>query len=695
MRATRLTWVCIAVINSASLLRGQIPAAGGASLPPSAVYSRLPLTFEANQGQSSPQVNFVSRGAGYTAALTAGGLVLGLRNSSVSGEPSSTQPGPTLQFNLVGAATNASAIGEDLQPGVVNYFMGNDPAQWHTRIPTYNRVRYQNVYPGIDLVYYGNNRQLEYDFAIHPGADPTRIEFEILGADQIGTDSEGNLVLTIGSRQIQFLSPVIYQESNGARTPVGGAYFLKDSTHLAFRLGHYDANSALVIDPVLVYSTYLGGSGDDQPNSIGVDGSGNVYVAGYTDSANFPLTTLGSLSQNTDHVFVAKIDPTGSHLIYADYIGGNGADYGVALALDSANEVFVTGTTQSSNFPVQNAFQAQQPGPYTGFLSKLSADGSSLLYSTYLGGNAFDEPTSLAVDSLDQAHVAGLTASQNFPTANAYQSAAQPNQAGYYGNYGFLTKFSANGSSLVYSTYFAGNTNVALNCGSPCWPSPYTGINAIALDANDNAYVTGATNTYNFPTTSGAYLTADTLQNNEDAAFVGKFTSAGALNYSSYFYANSLSPVTPNAIAVDSEGSAYITGVAASDGTFPITSTSICDPGVYHTACGFAFVTKFDPAAATLAYSTFLGPNNAASPFSLVLDSNNDAFVLAGTSSSTFTTNSAIELYSSGSDLLLVEVDPVASTQLMSTYIGGSGDEQPAGIALDAAGNIYVAGSTS
>jgi Beta-propeller repeat/Abnormal spindle-like microcephaly-assoc'd, ASPM-SPD-2-Hydin len=675
---------------------GPTPAPA-ASLPPSAVYAKLPLTFEANRGQAAPQVNFVSRGKGYTAVLTAGGLILSLRSNSAAGEPSALQSdsNATLQFNLVGASKNPMAVGEDHQPGIVNYFVGNNPRNWRTKIQTYARVRYKNVYPGIDLIYYGNHQQLEYDFSVAPGADPTQIQFQIQGADDLQLDSEGNLNLTIGTRNVNFRSPVIYQESNGNRVPVDGGYFLKDSTHLGFQLRHYDASKPVVIDPVLVYSTYLGGSGADQATGIAVDGSGNVYVTGYTDSTDFPLTTIGTPAANTDHIFVAKLDATGANLLYADYIGGNGDDYGMALVLDGSNNVYVTGMTESSNFPVVNPFQGQQPGPYSGFLTKVSADGSSLVYSTYLGGSTYDEPTGLAIDGLGQAHVAGYTMSQNFPVANAYQSTASPNQAGYYGSYGFVTKFSADGSALVYSTFFGGNSNVALNCGYPCYPSPYNSISGIAVDNSDSAYVTGSTNTYNFPTTSGAYLASDTLQQDENAAFVSKFGSSGSLSYSTYFYAQSTSPVTPNAIAVDGSGSAYITGVALSDGTFPITSTSICDPSSSGYACGFAFVTKFDAAGATLMYSTFLGPNNSATPFSIALDANDDAFVVSSTNSDTYTTTNAIEGYAGGADVLLVEIDPLATTQLMSTYLGGSGDEQPAGIAVDAQGNVYVTGSTT
>jgi len=667
---------------------------------PTTDYGRLPLAFETNQGQTASAVRFLSRGPGYTAFLSAGSMLLSLRTSTpatAAGSASlSVTSNATVQFTLLDAASNPTVIGEDPQIGRVNYFFGNNPAKWHTNVPTYARVRYKDVYPGIDLLYYGNHRQLEYDFEVQPGSDPRRVQFEIQGASQIDLDAEGNLVLKVGSGELRFQCPIVYQQSNGQRTAIDGAYVVTDSTHVAFQVAHYDSSKPLVIDPVLVYATYLGGSGADQSSGIAVDSSGSVYLVGYSDSIDFPLATLGTLAENANHAFVAKLDPAGTNLIYADYIGGNSQDYGIDLVLDRSNEVYVTGSTSSSNFPTVKAYQSQQPGPYTGFLTKISADGSSLLYSTYLGGNTFDQPASIAIDGLGQVHVAGYTMSQNFPVANAYQATAQPNQGGIYGFYGFLTKFSTDGSSLVYSTYLAGNSDVAQVCANgPCWPAPYSVVSAVAVDANGNAYVDGTTNTNNFPVTPGAFLTSNNTQQDATLGFVSKFNSAGGLDYSTYFYGSSGNPVGMNAIAVDASGSAYVAGTADSDGTFPVTATSLCDPAVYGSACGYAFVTKFDPAGATLLYSTFLGPNNYASPQALALDAGGDAYVLGTTPSSLFQTNQAIEAYTSHEDLLLVEIDPAATTKPFSTYLGGSGNDFPAGMAVDAAGSIYMTGTTN
>jgi beta-propeller repeat-containing protein/centrosomal CEP192-like protein/HYDIN/CFA65/VesB family protein len=709
MRFKNLAWVLIAAVLAVTPSVAQQSGAeawSGVGTPRNArlqaSYGNLPLRFEANQGQTSAQVRFLSRGKGYTAFLTAGGMVLSVHPSQpvpatsdvTATQKSRPRTNTTLQFKLLGAAQNPVVVGEDPQPGRVNYFIGRDPSQWHTNVPTYARVRYKNVYPGIDLVYYGNHRQLEYDFAIAPGADARRVQFEITGANQIDLDADGNLVLQTASGEMHFQSPVVYQELNGQRVPVAGSYVMNDATHVGFSVAGYDTTKPLVIDPVLVYSTYLGGSGDDQPSGIAVDSTGSVYVAGYTDSTDFPLATLGSLPAGSTHIFVAKLDPTGSTLVYADYIGGNNQDYGYALALDSSNDVYVTGSTASSDFPLVNPYQGTYPGSFNAFLTKVSPDGSSLLYSTYLGGNGSDQPSSIAVDAAGEMVVAGNTTSTNFPMANAYQGTVSANQGGVWGNYGFVTKFTASGSSLVYSTYLGGSSNVAYDCGTPCWPSPYSAVAGVAVDGSGNAYAAGFTNTYDFPTTSSAYQTTNTVQEDGTVSFVSKLSSSGSADYSTYFYESSGNLTSIAAVAVDGSGSAYVTGAAYSDGTFPITSTSICDPGVEGSACSYAFVTKFDPTGSTLTYSTFLGANNNANPQAIVLDANNDAYVLSSVASSGFNIVNGLEAYSNGNDLLLVEIDPVASTELFATYLGASVDEFPSGVAVDASGNMYVAGST-
>lgn len=667
-------------------------------------YGQLPLTFEANKGQTNSEVKFVSRGKGYVAFLTTGGMVLSLRSATPSASPQSNYHNAqkhsavrptTVQFKLLGAARNPAVLGEQPQPGKVNYFIGNNPSQWHTNVPTYARVRCKNVYPGIDLVYYGNHRQLEYDFEISAGANPNRIQFEITGGGPIQLDGDGNLLLTTANGDLRFKSPTVYQEIGGQRVAINGQYIVQDATHIGFKVAQYDSNKPLVIDPVLIYSTYVGGSGTDQPTGIAVDAAGEVVVTGYTDSTDFPLATIGSLPLGSTHVFVAKLDATGSNLIYADYLGGNDQDYGYGVALDSSNDVYVTGNTSSSDFPVVNAYQGTYPGGLNAFVTKIAPDGASLLYSTYLGGSGSDVPAGIILNSAGEMIIGGNTTSTDFPVSNAYQSSVSPNQGGIWGTYGFLTKFSADGASLLFSTYFSGNSNVVNTCGSsPCWPSPDNRITGMATDAAGDIYATGSTNTYNFPVTNGAYLTTDSAPQNASVAFVSRFDGTGGLQYSTYFYESSGQMTYPTAIAVDGSGSSYVTGTAVSDGTFPLTSTSICDPAVYGFGCSYAFLTKFDSSLSSLSYSTFLGPNNFANPSSLLLDANNNAYVLASTYSNSFSIVNGMESYTDGADTLLVEVDPTGTSQLWATYLGGSGEDNGVGLASDSNGNIYAAGST-
>jgi hypothetical protein len=715
MRLKNIAWVLFsfvltAVASFAQQTSGHLPpnVRSALSAGTNANYGKLSPVFEANQGQADPQVKFLFRGRGYTAFLTSGSMVLSLRPTKVVPIPPTdslpttsnvvSASNTTIQFRLSGAAKSSVVVGEDRKPGKVNYFIGNDPTKWRTNVPTYTKVRYKSVYPGIDLVYYGSGRQLECDFAVSPRANPNRIQFEITGAREIRVDAAGNLLLKTDSGELHFESPVVYQESNGRRVVVNGGYVVNDPTHVSFHLALYDRAKPLVIDPVLVYSTYLGGSGSDQPAGIAVDSTGSVYVAGSTDSADFPLATLGSLPTSTDNVFVAKLDPSGSNLVYADYIGGGNPDFGYAMALDSANNVYVTGSTASADFPMVNPFQGTYPGSSNGFLTKISPDGSSLLYSTYFGGNGSDLPSSVAIGPAGEMIIAGYTSSTNLPVANAYQSSVSPNLGGMYGSYGFLTKFSPDGSSLSYSTYFGGNSNLPLNCGgTPCWIPPASFILGMVLDTAGNAYVTGTTNTYNFPVTQGAYQTTDSTQpGSATVGFVSKFNVSGSLQYSTYFFDPNGLITELEALAVDGSGSAYVTGITIGNGTLPITSTSICDPSVYGFGCNYAFATKFDAAGATLLYSTYLGPNNYAIPEAIVLDGNNDAYILSLTGSGAFSTVNGIESFSNGNDVLLVEIDPTASTQLFATYLGSSGNDQPApaGMVLDATGNLYIAGLT-
>jgi hypothetical protein len=332
---------------------------------------------------------------------------------------------------------------------------------------------------------------------------------EVKGVDTLSLDGLGNLVLKKGESAFSFQTPGMYQENQGTRTPISGEYVIKDNAHIGFRIHGYDPNKPLVIDPVLLYASYLGGSDDDQATSIAVDNSGNTYVSGYSYSLDFPLATYSGLAPGNEHAFVAKLDPTGSNVSYVDFIGGDCNDQSLGVAVDSSNSAYAAGYTCSDNFPLQNPYQTNF-NVLDAFLTKISPDGASLIYSTYLGGSKPTFAFAVAVDTNDEPYVAGLTYSYDFPLQNAYQSSVAPNGGNVSGYYGFLTKFTSTGSSLVFSTYFAGSSNTLQPCGvNPCWPAPVSQVTGLALDVSGNAYLVGETNTYDFPTTSGAYQTTN------------------------------------------------------------------------------------------------------------------------------------------------------------------------------------------
>jgi hypothetical protein len=434
------------------------------------------LHFEANHGQTDEAVRFLSRGSGYSLNLTASEAVLVLeqldperkpnpnakRDAHITQAPREAKAQGTavaLRMSLIGAARKPLVSGREELPGKANYFIGSDPAKWRTNVPTYAKVHYQNVYPGIDLLYYGNQRQLEYDFTVAPGADPNKIVLDFKGADKIEIDAQGELVLHAAGGDIRQRKPVIYQEINGARHEIDGDYVLKGANRVSFHVAAYDTSRPLIIDPVVLsYSTYLGGSGGDQGYGIAVDANGNAYVTGITASTNFP-TTPGVFQLNViggPHVFVTKLNPSGSALVYSTYLGGSGLDYGVAVDVDATGNAYVTGYTLSKDFPTLWALQPINLDSYDAFVTKLNPTGSALVYSTYLGGGSSDFGLDIAVDATGNTYVSG-EAGANFPTTpGAFQSAFA---GGPYD--AFVTKLNPSGSALVYSTYLGGGASAA------------------------------------------------------------------------------------------------------------------------------------------------------------------------------------------------------------------------------------------
>jgi uncharacterized repeat protein (TIGR01451 family) len=415
-------------------------------------YGRLPLSFEANQGQSDPRVKFLSRGPGYQLFLLPDEAVLTLRgrlNTRVHKKDfkdfrqfterpeREANTLETIRMSLLGAAAHAQVTGIEEMPGKSNYFVGNDPSQWRTSVPNYAKVRYHGVYPGIDLVYHGSRQQLEYDFIVSPGADPRRIRLALHGAKKLELTSEGDLLLSTSGEPVRLHKPVIYQELGGKRMPIDGSFVLVAKNTVRFRIGKYDTRQSLVIDPVLAYSTLLGGNGFDQAFGIAVDSTGAAYVTGSTTSTDFftPgafLTALANCGTPAafspcEEAFVAKLSPTGNSLAYVTYLGGTGLSQGAGVATFGGN-AYVTGTTSAKDFPTTpGAFQNTLPSSQRAFVTELNAAGSALVFSTYLGGTAFEffdlnGGPPIAVDSSGNAYVTGTTFSSDFPTPNGFQT---------------------------------------------------------------------------------------------------------------------------------------------------------------------------------------------------------------------------------------------------------------------------------
>jgi hypothetical protein len=651
-------------------------------------YGNLPLSFEANQGQTDSRVKFLARGEGYALFLTSDEAVLALRKGTSSNERrvGHQANAAALRMSLSGINPRVGISGVDELPGKSNYLVGNDRAHWHTGVANYARVRYQRVYPGIDLIYYGNQRQLEYDFVLDPGADPGAIALRIGGVERASVSSLGDLVLDTNGGQVVFHRPVIYQTQETRRQEIAGGYALGRRLpggiqEVRFHVGTFDRSRQLVIDPTLSYSSYLGGTNNDYGSGIAIDSSGNAYVTGQTFSTNFPVlnpyqkSCSSCTTFDASNVFVSKVNSTGTALVYSTYIGGNFGDAGNAIAVDSGGNAYVAGNTSSSDFPVLNAFQSTSGGPTSpgepgdGFVLKLNAAGSGLVYSSYIGGSAEDDAYGIAIDSAGEAFVVGRTASTNFPLKDAYQ--AQNN-----GSFDvFVAKVAAAGSSLVYSTYLGG---AAEDDGY-----------GIAVGPSGGAYITGQTLSNDFPTAS-AYQTA---YGGQADAFVAKLTFSGstlALGYSTYLGGTSMDQGF--GIALDSSSNAYVTGLTEST-DFP---TANAFQSTF-SGSSDAFVSKLSSSGATLTYSTYLGGNSGDSGGrSIAVDSSGHANVAGYTSSSNFPTAAPVQsTYGGNQDAFLSRVTPSGCGLVFSTFLGGKSTDGANGVAVNAAtGDAYLVGST-
>jgi hypothetical protein len=652
-----------------------------------------PLIFEPNQGQTNELVKFLSRGRGYTLFLTGDEAVLALR-SRQSSLPASL----VLRMKLVGADPKALINGLDELPSRSNYFIGNDSTKWRTNVPNYAKVQYKNVYPGVNLIYYGNQRQLEYDFVVAPGADPKAIALAIVGGEAGGQplsqpfvqiDRDGNLVVQTEGGKIHLRKPVVYQPSQqeGRPTFVDGNYVLSASRiqdpraefaereyEVRFEVAAYDHTKPLIIDPVLSYSSYLGGSNDDAGNGIAVDAPGNVYVTGSTLSTDFPTVTpmqgtCSSCDTGIADTFVTKLDANHTALIYSTYLGGSGTDQGLSIAVDASGNACVTGLTTSTNFPTVSPIQPTLKGGTDAFVAKLDATGSVLVYSTYLGGTSTDQGSAIAVDSSNNAYVAGSTLSTDFPTVNAFQGTCGGCTSGYRD--AFVAKLDAAGSALVYSTFLGGSRRDEAF--------------GIAVDSSGNAYVTGRTLSNNFPT-ANPFQAA--FGGSEDA-FVTKLDSTGSgLVYSTYL--GGTASDDSRSIAVDASGNAYVTGLTTST-DFPTANPVQATYGGNQDA----FVAKLDAAGSALLFSTYLGGSSTDAGYGIAVDSSGKTYVTGQTASSDFPIANALQAtYGGNQDAFVAKLSVTGVSLIFSSYLGGHDSDGGSSVVLDPVGEPIVTGWT-
>ncbi len=684
--------------------------AGTAATPTRATvarnYGHLPLRFEANQGQfnqaqTPSPVQFFARGVGYSLSLTNQEAILALRKSK------SSSKADVLHMQLTGSNPSLRVQGQERLPGTSNYLLGSDPSEWHTNVPAYARVQYPNVYDGIDLVYYGNQGQLEYDFVVAPHVDPKPIQLHFAGAQSLRIDPAGNLVISASNGSIAFHKPVVYQLENGHRRTVSGRFTLLADNSAGFSLGRYNQAEPLIIDPTLVYSTYLGGSNSDTINAIALDVSGNAYLTGTTLSADYPVTPGVFQSTDTDlksSVFVTKLNSSGTALIYSTYLGGSGGpsggDIGQSIAVDAAGDAYVTGYTYSANFPTtkgayQTTNKAAAVSGSTSFVTKLNPTGTALLYSTFLGGTTSDNATSIAIDTAGDAYVAGVSYSANFPVTAGVLQTTNKSAPSYDGS-AFVTKLNPTGTGLLYSTFLGGSGDYIAQA-TVC----------VAIDKLGDAYVSGEVSSADFPVTAGAYQTT-----NKGLTGGGSNLTLSELNptatkllYSTYLGGSGAGyrgDVT-NSLAIDSAGNAYLAG-STYELNFPVTKGAFQTTNKVGGAAPTGFVTKMNPTGTALVYSTFLGGTGGTDgdrAAGLAIDSAGDAYITGSTGSTDFpvtsnayqTTNAAA--FNNGAVVFLAELNPAGASLLYSTYFGGaySYADIGNGLALGKAG-AYFAGST-
>jgi hypothetical protein len=723
-----------AIANAAKIAK---PSDGEGSAKVVHEYAKLPMGFEPNVGQANAQAKFLARGEGYTVFLTPGEAVLGLRNG-ISTKPrdfardSLVSPerrsGDTLRIKLIGANSEPVLAGIDELPGKSNYLKGNQPANWHVGIPNYRRVAERGVYSGIDLVYYGTQRQLEYDFVVAPWADPRVIQLAIEGSKKLHIDAQGELVARVKGGEVHLKKPVAYQEANGGKQTVAANYILRREGEVSFDLGKYDTSRTLIIDPILSYSTYLGGSNIDGANAIAVAPDKTAFITGRTFSSDFP--TVHPLQGKSD-VFVTKLSADGAAILYSTYLGGKNPDVGNGIAVDAFGDAYVTGATLSPDFPVTppdvlNAdcggdaqcgatFNPNHLIVSNCFVTKLNPAGTGLIYSTFFGEYENVRCQAIAVDANQIAYITGATG-PNLPVTVVPPPSVLPppfpiTASAFQPTFGggdkdsFVAKISATAETVEYSSYIGGGDE-EIGYG-------------IAVDSSANAYVTGLTYSTNFPVIHALQST----YGGAGDAFFAKVNTDGSgtssLLYSTFLGGSNLDQ--GNGVTVDTNGLAYVTGFVGA-GKLPFTTTaSLCGvtpgsaavplpPGTFCGGDADVFAAKIDAGksgAASLSYFTNFGGSLADSGNGIAVDSSGKdplcnsgpcAYVTGSTVSPDFLLSTVAifqpQFGGGNADAFVTKIDSTGATLQYSSYLGGTDTDTGYGIAVDATGAAYVAGQT-
>jgi len=627
-------------------------------------YPRLPLYFISNDGQTDKSVKFYEKGAGHSTFFTGQGLVLSLFKDKKTEK---------VRLSFEGADKDLEVMAGRPLETRVNYFRGNDRSKWRRDVPVYGAVLYRGVYRNVDVRFYGNNRKIEHDVIVRAGGNPADVRFSYDGVKSIKITKSGDLEVALSNGLIAQKKPFIYQEIDGKRVKVEGGYRVINrgrDGHAAygFNVASYDHTKELVIDPVLDYSTYLGGSTADFGRDIAVDNSGAVYITGWTMSPDFPTLTPVQGGYNggvlTGDAFITKINAAGTAVVYSTFLGGSNDEDGLSIAVDSTGSAYVTGLTESLNFPVINAVQgAFGGGIKDGFVAKLSPAGNALVFSTYLGGTGDDKSKDIAVDSSGAIYITGWTSSLNFPLLNPAQAAL----AGLKD--AFVTKLNAAGTAFIYSTYLGG-TNV-------------DGGRAIAIDSTGAAYVTGHTWSFNFPVVNPIQGVFGGLKD----VVVFKLSPAGnGLVFSTYL--GGTGTEKSKGIALDSNGAIYITGWTTSL-DFPLVNPLQPVFGGIQDA----FVVKLAPPGRRILYSTYIGGIDSDSGRDIAIDSADNAYMFGHTWSFDYPVLNPIQGTFGGiRDACLTKINPAGTSIIYSTYLGGRGNDSGRGIAIDSGDVVHLAG---